>query len=87
MDEVIKHKECDGCYSITSGFTYCNGVFNVDGICPCTHCLVKPMCKSECGKYKTFKDIIVEFRFKKYEDKVIIKELEKINNVFSKNSM
>ena len=91
MVEAIRHKECDGCYSIkasiTSGPMYCTGIFNIDGICPCSNCLIKPMCKSECKEYTTFKKMIIDFRVKDYEDDKIVKELESIGNEFKKSSV
>jgi len=41
--------KCEGCKGLSGGCNYPK--FNVLGECPCTLCLVKPICEKFCKKY------------------------------------
>ncbi len=44
----MEHNNCGGC-NLPSDVKICDFYgYNFDGSCPCTHCLVKPMCSDAC---------------------------------------
>lgn len=56
----MKAYECEGCFSYGSikercfGFIYGIETVSIEDIqfCPCTECLVKPMCKLACRRFQ-----------------------------------
>ena len=60
-----KHKYCDGCGVLFNEIDdeFCDFYKdNEDGDCPCTECIVKPMCYDSCEAFIewTYNPIIVE---------------------------
>jgi hypothetical protein len=52
------NNNCEGCFTY-HGDEYTVGdcthiCYNDDGKCPCTRCVVKPMCKDACVDYDNF---------------------------------
>jgi hypothetical protein len=45
---------CEGCRTLITGCVYKQ--HNITGECPCTACIIKPMCKTGCPDYFIFKD-------------------------------
>ena len=52
------NKYCKGCFTMRNedgSERFCgNHVNNGKGECPCTNCLIKPMCNSACDDYDKF---------------------------------
>lgn len=56
---MIDNKRCEGCltYRTLEGdyLAYCTFVGYNDGRCPCTQCIVKPMCEDTCESFEVFR--------------------------------
>ncbi len=52
---------CVGCscyYEADGDYYYCNlGRANDSGQCPCSKCIVKPMCEQACPDFHSFEEI------------------------------
>ena len=55
---IFKGKDfCEGCKTLKIKCSCTPGDIlfrNADGECPCTHCIVKMVCKVTCNDYKRF---------------------------------
>ena len=67
--------ECKGCPTYIMQTDYYNtsiecllSHFNENGECPCTSCLVKPVCGRSCDDIKQYSRYIREHHSKKYKE-------------------
>jgi len=52
--EPKEYEHCKGCAGIERICAFWQ--YNPNGECPCTQCILKPMCKMDCKDLKTFVD-------------------------------
>jgi len=53
------NESCNGCSMLAIEYNgdllYCDYIDNnIDGICPCTECIVKVMCQNGCSDYLAY---------------------------------
>lgn len=48
---------CEGCHTLIYDDKWCDyRDANVNGICPCTQCIVKAMCELDCEDFSNYTD-------------------------------
>ncbi len=47
---MSEHEHCEGC----TLYPGCTKAFYNDGSCPCTNCIIKPMCQDICTPYNSY---------------------------------
>jgi len=50
---------CEGCDTLTLDAGCGANKYNLYGKCPCTKCIVKPMCKKACEPFLLWQDLYI----------------------------